>query len=182
MSFRYNDGIGRNFTTGDCWSCDYEWIHWQRLCTIIVRSFIEFGGRRSGFVSARVRFFHLAPTVLFFLSWSIDFRTNDVLTEKLDFGKIKRDIVHISMSPREKALLLQALRWKLTQAKSDYRREKILECYIGCDLLGCRSDIEQRTKILQQLSSSFGGDTYYVKEEWARLINTIASLRKGFSR
>lgn len=107
------------------------------------------------------------------------FRTNDILTEKIDYGKIKRDIVHISMSPREKALLLQALRWQLTQAQSEYRREKILECYIGCDLLGCRSDIEQRTKILQQLSSSIGGDTYYVKEEWARLINTIASLRKG---
>ena len=83
------------------------------------------------------------------------------------------------MSARDKALLLQALRWKLTQAKTDYRREKILECYIGCDLLGCRSDMEQRTKIIQQLSSSIGGDTYYVKEEWARLINTIASLRKG---
>ena len=105
--------------------------------------------------------------------------TTDILTERLDYGKIKRDIVHISVSSRERALLLQALRWKLTKAKTDFRREKILECYIGCDLLGCRSDIEQRTKIIQQLSSSSGGDTYYVKEEWARLMNTIASLRKG---
>jgi hypothetical protein len=55
----------------------------------------------------------------------------------------------------------------------------MLECYIGCDLLGCRSDIDQQTKIIKQLSSSMGGDTYYVKEELARLINTIASLRKG---
>ncbi|CAF2887936.1 unnamed protein product [Rotaria sp. Silwood2] len=104
---------------------------------------------------------------------------DDPLTEKLDSGKIKRDIVHVSTSPREKALLLQALRWKLTKAKTDFKREKTLECYIGCDLLGCRSDVDQRTKIIKQLSSTSGGDTYYVKEEWARLINTIASLRKG---
>ncbi len=85
----------------------------------------------------------------------------------------------MSNSPRDRALLLQALRWKLTKAKSDFKREKNLECYIGCDLLGCRTDVEQQTKIIKQLSSSMGGDTYYVKEEWARLINTIASLRKG---
>jgi hypothetical protein len=104
---------------------------------------------------------------------------NDPFTERLDYGKIKRDIVNMSTSPRERALLLQALRWKLTKAKTDFKREKIVECYIGCDLLGCRSDVDQRTKIIDQLSSSIGGDTYYVKEEWARLINTIASLRKG---
>ena len=39
----------------------------------------------------------------------------------------------MSTSAREKALLIQALRWKLTKAKSDFKREKILECYIGCD-------------------------------------------------
>ncbi|CAF1106340.1 unnamed protein product [Rotaria sp. Silwood1] len=104
---------------------------------------------------------------------------DDPLTEKLDYSKIKRDIVHISTSSREKALLLQALRWKLTKAKTDFKREKTLECFIGCDLLGCRSDLDQQTKIIKQLSSTTGGDTYYVKEEWARLINTIASLRKG---
>ena len=46
-------------------------------------------------------------------------------------------------------------------------------------LLGCRSDIEQQTKIIKQLASPIGSDAYYVKEEWARLINTIASLKKG---
>jgi hypothetical protein len=106
-------------------------------------------------------------------------RMDDPFTEKLDYGKIKRDVVHISTNPRQKAFLLQALRWKLTKAKTDFKREKMLECYIGCDLLGCRSDTDQRTKINKQLSSAIGGDTYYVKEEWARLINTIASLRKG---
>lgn len=108
-----------------------------------------------------------------------DCRSNDPLTEKFDYGKIKRDIGNVSFNPREKALLLQALRWKLTKAKTDFQRENILECYIGCDLLGCRTDVEQRNKIIKQLSSSIGGDTYYVKEEWARFINTIASLRKG---
>ncbi|CAF1197448.1 unnamed protein product [Adineta steineri] len=105
--------------------------------------------------------------------------TDDPFIEKLDYGKIKRDIVSISTSAREKALLLQALRWKLTKAKSDFQREKMLESFIGCDLLGCRSDIEQQAKIIKQLSSPIGSDAYYVKEEWARLINTIASLRKG---
>jgi hypothetical protein len=107
---------------------------------------------------------------------------DDPFSDKLDYGKIKRDIVSISTNPREKAFLLQALRWKLTKAKTDFKREKIVECYIGCDLLGCRTDTDQRTKIIQQLSSSIGGDTYYVKEEWARLINTIASLRKGIRK
>ena len=106
-------------------------------------------------------------------------RLDNLLTGKLDYGKIKRDIGNISFNPRDKALLLQALRWKLTKTKTDLQRENILECYIGCDLLGCRTDVEQRTKIIKQLSSSIGGDTYYVKEEWARFINTIASLRKG---
>jgi LisH domain-containing protein ARMC9 len=105
--------------------------------------------------------------------------TQTSINEKLDYGKIKRDIVHISMSVRERALLLQALRWQLTKAKNDTKRNKTLECYIACDLLGCRSDVEQRTKIMQQLSLSLVGDTYFVKEEWARLINTIASLRQG---
>ncbi|UJR23005.1 hypothetical protein I4U23_026031 [Adineta vaga] len=105
--------------------------------------------------------------------------SNDHYTEKLDFGKIKRDLVNLYTSAREKALLLQALRWKLTKAKSDFQREKIIDSFIGCDLLGCRSDLEQRAKIIQQLSSPIGSDAYYVKEEWARLINTLASLRKG---
>jgi hypothetical protein len=106
-------------------------------------------------------------------------RIDDPFTEKFDYGKIKRDVVHISTSARQKALLLQALRWKLTKAKTDFKREKMLECYIGCDLLGCRTDTDQRTKIIKEISSPTGGDTHYVKEEWARLINTIASLRKG---
>jgi hypothetical protein len=55
----------------------------------------------------------------------------------------------------------------------------MLECYINCDLLGCRNDIEQRTKIIKEISTPSIGDTHYIKEEWARLINTIASLRKG---
>ena len=55
----------------------------------------------------------------------------------------------------------------------------MLECYIGCDLLGCRTDTEQRNKIIKEISSPTSGDTHYVREEWARLINTIASLRKG---
>ena len=106
-------------------------------------------------------------------------RIDDPFTEKFDYGKIKRDVVHISTAPRQKALLLQALRWKLTKAKTDFKREKMLDCYIGCDLLGCRTDVEQRTKIIKELSSTSGGDTHYAKEEWARFINTIASLRKG---
>ncbi|CAF4441353.1 unnamed protein product [Rotaria sp. Silwood2] len=99
---------------------------------------------------------------------------DDPLTEKIDYGKIKRDIVHISTSSREKTLLFQALRWKLTKAKTDFKCEKILECFIGC-----RSDIEQRTKIIKQLSSkTTDNNTYYVNEERVRLINTIVSLRK----
>ncbi|CAF1025663.1 unnamed protein product [Rotaria sordida] len=111
---------------------------------------------------------------------SARFGIDDPFTEKFDYDKIKHDVVHISTSPRQKALLLQALRWKLTKATTDFNREKMLECYISCDLLGCRSDMEQRTKIIKELSSTSSTlDTHFVKEEWARLINTIASLRKG---
>ncbi|CAF0800409.1 unnamed protein product [Rotaria sp. Silwood1] len=105
---------------------------------------------------------------------------DDPFTEKFDYDKIKRDVVHVSTSPRQKSLLLQALRWKLTKATTDFNREKMLDCYISCDLLGCRTDMEQRTKIIKDLSSITSTvDTRFVKEEWARLINTIASLRKG---
>ena len=88
-------------------------------------------------------------------------------------------MVHATTNSRQKALLLQALRWKLTKAKTDFKREKMLECYMTCDLLGCLTDAEQRTKVINELSLSSTGDMRYVKEEWARLINTIASLRKG---
>lgn len=107
------------------------------------------------------------------------FSIDDPFTEKFDYSKIKRDIVNPAVNARQKALLLQALRWKLTKSKTDFNREKMLECYIGCDLLGCRTDTDQRTKILKELSSTSGGDMFYVKEEWARFINTVASLRKG---
>jgi hypothetical protein len=110
------------------------------------------------------------------------FRIDDPFTEKFDYAKIKRDVVHVSTNARQKALLLQALRWKLTKATTDFKREKMLECYIGCDLLGCRTDTEQRTKIIKEISSPTSGDAHYVREEWARLINTIASLRKGMER
>ncbi|CAF4071991.1 unnamed protein product, partial [Rotaria magnacalcarata] len=55
---------------------------------------------------------------------------DDPFTEKLDYDKIKRDVVHVSTSPRQKSLLLQALRWKLTKATTDFKREKMLECYM----------------------------------------------------
>ena len=100
----------------------------------------------------------------------------------MDYSRIKRDIVQSSTSHRQKSFLLQALRWKLTKAKTDFKREKMLECYVGCDLLGCRTDIEQRNKVIKEISiSSDNPQINQVKEEWARLINTIASLRKGLS-
>ena len=104
---------------------------------------------------------------------------DDPFIEKLDYAKVKRDVVHLSTSSRQKALLLQALRWKLTRSTTDFKREKMLECYMGCDLLGCRTDMDHRAKIIKELSSSNHETNNFVKEEWARLINTIASLRKG---
>ncbi|UJR25899.1 hypothetical protein I4U23_007247 [Adineta vaga] len=104
---------------------------------------------------------------------------DDPFTEKFDYSKIKRDVTHVSTAPRQKALLLQALRWKLTKAKTDFKREKMLESYIACDLLGCSTDTEQQTKIIKELSTPSIEGTDFLKEEWARLINTIASLRKG---
>ena len=55
----------------------------------------------------------------------------------------------------------------------------MLESYIACDLLGCKTDTEQQSKIIKELTAPSTGETEFVKEEWARLINTIASLRKG---
>ena len=108
-------------------------------------------------------------------------RSDDLVTSKLDYGKIKRDVTHGSSSARERALLLQALRWTLTKCKTDFKRDRIIECYIGSDLLGCRSDHEQRAKIFQQLSAATG-DASDVKEDWVRLINTVASFRRGTRR
>ncbi|CAF0774210.1 unnamed protein product [Adineta ricciae] len=104
---------------------------------------------------------------------------DDPFTEKFDYTKIKRDVIHVSTPARQKALLLQALRWKLTKARTDFKREKMLESYIACDLLGCNTDTEQQSKIIKELTAPSTGETEFVKEEWARLINTIASLRKG---
>lgn len=58
----------------------------------------------------------------------------------------------------------------------------MLECYVGCDLLGCRTDSEQKSKVIKEVSSVADNvQANQVKEQWARFINTIASLRKGYS-
>ncbi|KAL1418565.1 hypothetical protein MTO96_005600 [Rhipicephalus appendiculatus] len=53
---------------------------------------------------------------------------------RLDFTKIKQDLSEASASTR--ALLLQALRWKLTKASSVEERDCVLLAYVDNDLLG----------------------------------------------
>ncbi|XP_063298926.1 lisH domain-containing protein ARMC9 isoform X3 [Pelobates fuscus] len=93
------------------------------------------------------------------------------LLPSLDYEKLKKDLLF--GNDRRKALLLQALRWRLTRSQSGEQRDTILQAYISNDLLDC-SHNEQRN-VLKLLSSS----NEVVRQYTARLINAFASLTNG---
>ncbi|XP_074654207.1 lisH domain-containing protein ARMC9-like isoform X2 [Tubulanus polymorphus] len=93
----------------------------------------------------------------------------------LDFEKVKKDLA--TAPDRNRTLLLQALRWRLTRATSSDIRVGVLSAYITNDLLGCSKVGEHRQAVLEMLSSP----SDIVKEYIARLFNAFASLNQGRS-
>ncbi|XP_060797130.1 lisH domain-containing protein ARMC9 isoform X2 [Neoarius graeffei] len=99
-------------------------------------------------------------------------RSKDVqLPPSLDYDKLKRDL--ISGSDRLKALLLQALRWRLTHSVQGEQRDMVLQIFISNDLLNCCTT-KQKSVIYLIKSKNEA-----VRQYTARLLNTFASLSEG---
>ncbi|XP_064642056.1 lisH domain-containing protein ARMC9-like isoform X2 [Lineus longissimus] len=91
----------------------------------------------------------------------------------LDFEKVKKDLQ--DGSERNKIVLLQALRWRLTRSLPGEQRDSVISSYINNDLLGCAQPGAYRTTILELLTSP----SEVVRQYIARLFNAFASLCPG---
>ncbi|XP_048780647.2 lisH domain-containing protein ARMC9-like isoform X2 [Ostrea edulis] len=90
----------------------------------------------------------------------------------VDYPKVKEDLAY---GPnKRKALLLQAIRWRLTQSNPQ-QRDTTMTAYRDNDLLGCAKPGAHRTAVLGLLTSSDD----MVKQTAARLFNAFASLCAG---
>uniref|UniRef100_A0A8C1QEQ9 LisH domain-containing protein ARMC9 n=1 Tax=Cyprinus carpio TaxID=7962 RepID=A0A8C1QEQ9_CYPCA len=96
---------------------------------------------------------------------------NVPLLPSLDYEKLKKDLVN--GSDRLKALLLQALRWRLTRSLHGEQRDTVLQAFISNDLLE-RYSSKQKT-VLNLMKSK----NEIVRQYMARLINAFASLCDG---
>ncbi|XP_059507094.1 lisH domain-containing protein ARMC9 isoform X3 [Stegostoma tigrinum] len=101
-------------------------------------------------------------------------KSKDVpLLPSLDYEKLKNDLVY--GNDRLKALLLQALRWRLTQSHPGEQRDTVLQAYISNDLLECYN------KGQKSLINLLNSKSEIVRQYTARLINGFASLSHGRS-
>lgn len=99
-------------------------------------------------------------------------RSKDVpLLPSLDYEKLKKDL--LNGSDRLRALLLQALRWRLTRSLHGEQRDTVLQAFISNDLLE-RYSTKQKT-VLHLIKSK----NEIVRQYMARLINAFASLCDG---
>ncbi|KAK6177323.1 hypothetical protein SNE40_015447 [Patella caerulea] len=90
----------------------------------------------------------------------------------LDYRKVRNDLM--TGTPRNQALLLQALRWRLTKSHIE-KRDAIINQYINNDILGCASPGPYRDSMKKLLTSK----SEDVKQGTARLYNAFASLCVG---
>ncbi|XP_026879233.2 lisH domain-containing protein ARMC9 isoform X1 [Electrophorus electricus] len=103
---------------------------------------------------------------------SIAAQPKDVpLLPSLDYEKLKKDLV--TGSDRLKALLLQALRWRLTRSLQGEQRDTVLQAFISNDLLD--SHTTKQKSVLHLIKSK----NEIVRQYMARLINAFASLSEG---
>ncbi|KAL1023357.1 hypothetical protein UPYG_G00039680 [Umbra pygmaea] len=93
------------------------------------------------------------------------------LLPSLDYHKLRRDL--LGGPDRLKALLLQALRWRLTRSLHGEQRDTVLQAYISNDLLD-RHSTTQKTVLHLMMSKN-----EVVRQYMARLINAFASLSDG---
>uniref|UniRef100_S4RZI8 LisH domain-containing protein ARMC9 n=1 Tax=Petromyzon marinus TaxID=7757 RepID=S4RZI8_PETMA len=95
------------------------------------------------------------------------------LLPSLDYDKLRHDLLH--GTDRLKALLLQALRWRLTKSQQGEQRDTVLQAFIANDLLGCHARSQYNADVLGLLMSK----SEVVRQYTARLINALASLADG---
>ncbi|XP_022090027.1 lisH domain-containing protein ARMC9-like isoform X3 [Acanthaster planci] len=95
------------------------------------------------------------------------------LLPSLDYERVKNDMINAPSRQRE--LLLQALRWRLTRSEPGEQRDTVLAAYIQHDLLGCAEDTDHRDAVMDSLKS---GDEV-TQQYMARLFNAFASLSSG---
>ncbi|XP_064186102.1 lisH domain-containing protein ARMC9 isoform X1 [Anguilla rostrata] len=94
------------------------------------------------------------------------------LLPSLDYEKLKRDL--LNGTDRLRALLLQALRWRLTRSLHGEQRDTVLQAFISNDLLDCYSTGQQKS-VLHLLKSK----NEVVRQYMARLVNAFASVSEG---
>ncbi|XP_063057272.1 lisH domain-containing protein ARMC9 isoform X2 [Engraulis encrasicolus] len=94
------------------------------------------------------------------------------LLPSLDYDKLKTDLTN--GPDRIQALLLQALRWRLTRSVHGEQRDTVLQAFISNDLLE-RSSSPSKKRVLDLLRSK----NEVVRQYMARLINAFASLSDG---
>ncbi|CAM9765128.1 unnamed protein product [Lampetra planeri] len=95
------------------------------------------------------------------------------LLPSLDYDKLRHDLLR--STDRLKALLLQALRWRLTKSQQGEQRDTVLQAFIANDLLGCHARSQYNADVLGLLMSK----SEVVRQYTARLINALASLADG---
>ncbi|XP_074524604.1 lisH domain-containing protein ARMC9 isoform X2 [Halichoeres trimaculatus] len=88
----------------------------------------------------------------------------------LDYEKLKKDLC--DGPDRLQALLLQALRWRLTRSLPGEQRDTVLQAYISNDLL-------ERYCTKQNVLHLMRSKNEVVRQYMARLINAFASLAEG---
>ncbi|CAI8031354.1 LisH domain-containing protein ARMC9 [Geodia barretti] len=95
---------------------------------------------------------------------------------QLNFHRLKSTLQ--SSNDRKKALLLQALRWRLTQAPSAEESHAVLHDYVDNDFLGCSNENDAyHSKVTSFLQSS----SLVLCEQFCRLLNSVSSLSQGRS-
>uniref|UniRef100_A0AAV2KV39 LisH domain-containing protein ARMC9 n=1 Tax=Knipowitschia caucasica TaxID=637954 RepID=A0AAV2KV39_KNICA len=94
-----------------------------------------------------------------------------LMLPSLDYDKLKRDLME--GADRLRALLLQALRWRLTRSIPGEQRDTVLQAYIRNDLLDRFSNNQKTVLCLMRSKNNI------VRQFMARLINAFASLAEG---
>uniref|UniRef100_A0A8C6S419 LisH domain-containing protein ARMC9 n=1 Tax=Neogobius melanostomus TaxID=47308 RepID=A0A8C6S419_9GOBI len=89
----------------------------------------------------------------------------------LDYDKLKKDL--LEGTDRLRALLLQALRWRLTRSLPGEQRDTVLQAYISNDLLDRFSNTQKAVLHFMWSRNDI------VRQYMARLINAFASLSEG---
>ncbi len=96
----------------------------------------------------------------------------------LDYGRIRDVLLASESGPENAALLMQALRWRVTKTPAGKPRRRTLQSYINGDVLGCTASA--RGEGGDNLCSRLSGSTSpLVVEQWARLVNCAASECTG---